>query len=118
MQWPSIVCPHTRCSAFGMADLILVPSPAASTMTAAGRDALTRSDSLISLTLAERAEPYPRLVQDTFTSPGEVRCQSFWPVSDKPRRPIGRWGTLRCGAVGVARRPRSIYRRRRGAAQA
>jgi nucleotidyltransferase/DNA polymerase involved in DNA repair len=70
-------------------------------MTAAGRDALTRLDSLMSLTLAERAETYPRPVQDTFTNPGQVRYQSFWPLPDKPRRPSPIW----CGSAshwGVA----------------
>jgi hypothetical protein len=72
-----------------MADFILVPPPAASTITAAGRDALTRLDSLMSLTLAERAETYPRLVQDTFTNLGGVHYQSFWLLADKLRSPTG-----------------------------
>src|SRR5215470_1961628 len=71
-----------------MADFILVPPPAASTITAEGRDALTRLDSLMSLTLTERAETYPPdSCRIPFTGPGAVRHQSFWPVPDKPRRP-------------------------------
>lgn len=47
----------------------------------------------MSLTLAEqRAETYPRLVQDTFTTLGEVRYQSFWPVPDNLRRPTDMLG--------------------------
>ncbi len=39
---PSMLRPHSGCSTFGIRDFIRVPSPAARTMTAAGRVSLTR----------------------------------------------------------------------------
>ena len=45
MAWPTSVTPPIGCSTLGVEDFIRVPSPAARTMTAAGRGVLTREDS-------------------------------------------------------------------------
>src|ERR1700677_267271 len=58
--------PHRGCSTFGICDFIRVPSPAARTMTATGRGALTR---LISSGIART---YPGLPTDTSPAIGSA----------------------------------------------
>ena len=47
IAWPTRVTPPMGCRTLGVADFIRVPSPAARTMTAAGRGVLTREGSRV-----------------------------------------------------------------------